>query len=379
MAKPLGTLADLAKICEVHPSTVSRVLNNSNKGRFSVSPDVRQRIIEAAAKLQYQPSVAARNLTVGKTQLIAVMGLGGFYSDHVGPIEHAVSAMGKALDRAGYEICVQLVSTRHGPYAMPPLRVDGAVAIFAQSEADIDALDTLGVPYVTVHGVTGKRGSSVSFDDARGTRIALKHLVDLGHRRIAYLGNLSIGAKHPSVRERREAYYAASFEMGFEIPQVALQTMPPGTEWEAYYAPFVRSAIIEGGATAVLAYSHQGALGLMRTAHDLGLKVPDDFSLVCFNNEPSARLSIPSLTAVDLPAARMGELAAEILIRAMTSPSPMTPVHVRLDESLVPRESTSRPKTHLSPRSSHDQGMVVGDRAATVTLASTSPGDVAVI
>ena len=120
--------------------------------------------------------------------------------------------------------------------------------------------------------------------------------------------------------------------------------LPAETAWDSYYEPFIRRAIIDGGATAVLTYSHQGALSLLRHAHDLGLKVPDDFSLICFNNEPVVRLSIPSITAIDVPSTRMGQLAAEILLRQMSSADPVPPVRMRLDEMLIVRESTARPK-----------------------------------
>jgi len=88
--------------------------------------------------------------------------------------------------------------------------------------------------------------------------------------------------------------------------------------WDSYYEPFLRRTVMEGKATAVLAYSHYGALSLLRTAHDLGLSVPKEFSLVCFNNEPVISLSIPSLTAVDVPSAAMGEAAAQILLQGMS-------------------------------------------------------------
>src|ERR1700733_11958059 len=82
--------------------------------------------------------------------------------------------------------------------------------------------------------------------------------------------------------------------------------------WDSYYEPFLKHAVIEGRATAVLSYSHYGALSLLRTAHDMGLSVPADFSLACFNNEPMLALAVPSITAVDLPSAPMGKAAAEL-------------------------------------------------------------------
>src|SRR5687768_5253079 len=90
--KSNGTLNEVARLCDVSQSTVSRVLNNSKAGRFSVSPQVRDRILHAARELNYRPSFAARNLAVNKTKLVAVLGVQGLWSDRVGPVEEAVGA-----------------------------------------------------------------------------------------------------------------------------------------------------------------------------------------------------------------------------------------------------------------------------------------------
>jgi len=343
MPRGLGTLAEVARQCEVSTSTVSRVLNNKRQGRFSVSEDVRIRVLRVAQELNYRPSMAARNLAVVKTKLVAVMGVAGIWSDRVGPVEEAVGAMAESLDNAGYDIYISFMSRRHSPFDLPPLRVDGIVAVGPRNVEMLSALDLSGVPYVSINGLTGEKGSSVNPDDAKGTRLALKHLYDLGHRRIAYLDHWSIDATHPSVAERREAYHESAKTLGFSIPEMNLPMLPANTAWDSFYEPFVRRAIIEEKATAVLAYSHQGALSLLRTAHDLGLKVPSDFSLACFNNEPSVRLAVPSITAVDVPSARMGQVAAEILLQQMSSEEHKPPVRLKLDESLIARESSAPP------------------------------------
>src|SRR5581483_3746709 len=100
-----GSLMEVARRCAVSQSTVSRVLNNSKHGRFSVSSEVREKIVRVARELNYRPSIAARNLAVTKTRLVAVLGVAGIWSDRVGPLEEAVGALAKALDGAGYEIC----------------------------------------------------------------------------------------------------------------------------------------------------------------------------------------------------------------------------------------------------------------------------------
>jgi DNA-binding LacI/PurR family transcriptional regulator len=106
----------------------------------------------------------------------------------------------------------------------------------------------------------------------------------------------------------------------------------------------LRTAVIEGKATAVLAYSHFAALSLLRAAHNHGISVPGDFSLVCFNNVPVLKLTTPSLTAVDVPSGAMGQAAAELLLRAMDEKDSIVPRFRKLEEKLIVRESTSAPK-----------------------------------
>lgn len=343
MAKKPGSLVDVARRCAVSQSTVSRVLNNTRQGRFSVSQEVRDRIIQVAGEMNYRPSVAARNLAATETKLIAVLGVGGIWADRIGPGELAVGALSQVLDAAGYELCVQFYSQRHSVFAPPALRVDGVVVVSVADVADLAALEQSGLPYVSINGLVGPRGSRVTPDDVRGTRLVLRHLHDLGHRKIAYLDHWSVDAVHPSVFDRRETFAKCAAEMNFEAAVVKVPMLPANTPWDSYYEPFLRDAVIRQGATAVLAYSHHGALALMRVAHDLGLSVPKDFSLACFNNELAVQLSIPSLTAVDVPAARMGQVAGELLLRQLNGSSgeKSEPIELRLEETLVVRESTA--------------------------------------
>ena len=344
MARTPSNLKEVALRCSVAPSTVSRVLNNSKPGRFSVSQPVRERILRVAEELNYRPSIAARNLTVTKTHLIAVLGVSRIESDHVGPQEEAIGAMAKALDVEGYEICAQFISLRHGPFEMPPLRVDGIVAVGPTSLQDLQVLEHIDVPYVSLDGVVGSRGMQVIPDDAQGTRIAIQHLMTLGHKRIAYLDNPSISATHASVFTRRDAFARAMAEFGLESPAIERPQLPNEVSWDSTYEPFLQRAVIEGKATAVLAYSHFAALSLLKTAHNRGIFVPRDFSLVCFNNVPVLKLTMPSLTAVDVPSAAMGQAAAEMLLHAINEKNPAGPRCRKLEEQLIVRESTSTPK-----------------------------------
>ncbi len=345
MSKPSGSLMEVARRCEVSLSTVSRVLNNAQQGRFSVSPAVRAKILKVARELNYRPNIAGRNLSGSKTRLVAVLGLRDFWSDQVGPTEEAVGAMAQKIHRSEYGICMQFMMPGQGAYDPLPLRVDGVVAVSPSKLEDLARLEQSGIPYISIGGVAGPNGIEVLADDADGTRQALEHLVGLGHRQIAYLDNPSVVACHLSVFSRRQAFAEAASEMNFQIAQADLPQLAPGLPWDSYYEPFLRQAVIKGRATAVLAYSHFGALSLLRKAHDLGLSVPGDFSLVCFNNEPVLTVSVPSITAIDVPSVSMGHAAAELLLAAMEATTPPTTRKLMLRESLVVRESTKAPRS----------------------------------
>jgi LacI family transcriptional regulator len=142
---------------------------------------------------------------------------------------------------------------------------------------------------------------------------------------------------------RREAFLRLSKELGFEVPTLNLPAVGADLEWGPVYEPFLRQAVIEWRATAVLTYSHFGAIALVRKAHDLGLTVPRDFSIVCFNNEPVLSLAIPSITAVDVPSVKMGQTAAELLLGQMNGKENDQPTSIKLTETLIRRESTTAP------------------------------------
>jgi LacI family transcriptional regulator len=346
MIRKGGTLVEVARQCAVSQSTVSRVLNNSRQGRFSVSVEVRERIVRTAQELNYRPSVAARNLAATKTNLVAVLGVHSMGSEQVGPVERAIEAFAHKLDDSGYEICMSFLSSRHAAFDLPQLRVDGVVAVNASSPDDLLALEQSGVPYISMNGAMAPNGSLVSPDDVGGTRAALQHLIELGHRKIAYLDHPGADARHPSVYDRRQAFFGAQQQLGFSAPAESLTPLPPFASWDSYYEPFITRMILHGRATAVLAYSHYSALSLLRRAHDMNLTVPKDFSLICFNDEPIVSLAVPALTAIACPSVEMGEMTAELLLARMNGENPPEPQSRRLKETLVARESTAPPPQH---------------------------------
>jgi LacI family transcriptional regulator len=337
------SITEVARRCSVNKSTVSRVLNNTKLGRYTISSALRNRILKVAQELNCRPSAAARSLSDTPTHLIGVLGVGGIWPDHVGPEEESIDAMAKSLDAHGYEICMQFTSIRRGLFDLPPLRVDGIVTVGATNLDDLQKLEESGLPYVSVNGVVGPHGTQVIPDDTQGTRMAVEYLKSLGHKRIAYFDNPTIAASHPGIFARRKSFAASLREFGLESPPSDLPNLPKDVPWDSAYAPFLKDAIVEGGATAVLAYSHFIAISLLRVGHDMGLRVPNDFSLMCFNNVPFLKLTTPALTAIDLPSGAMGQAAAEMLLQAISKGKRISRKTRKLKETLIIRESTAAP------------------------------------
>jgi DNA-binding LacI/PurR family transcriptional regulator len=343
MVKGTTTLKQIADRCSVDTSTVSRVLNNSHDRRFSVSQAVRNRIFNVTKELDYRPNVAARNLSVRKTHLIAVLGISKIEYGHIGPREESISALIKAFDVKGYDICVQLLRLRREAFEMPPLRVDGIVAVGPTSLDDLQTLEISDLPYVSLNGVVGARGSQVVANDCQGMWIAIEHLKSLGHTRIVYLNNPCDSSFHSHNLPRDAIFAQMMLDYGLQSPIVNLAKLT-GMEFEDFsYEQFLRRSVIENKSTAVIADSHIIALSILRAAHDLSLTVPGDFSLICFNNMPELKFAIPSVTAVELPSAAMGCAAAELLFCAINKENCKKPRRIMLDETLILRESTAAP------------------------------------
>lgn len=329
-------LTDIARICGVSAATVSRVLNRD--AHFSARPEVRQRIIEVAQQMGYAPDLAARNLNRGKTHIIGVFG--SPYT-HLGEgINDALfQGIGEAMRSRDYDVFFELSSPEPTDRALPFWRFDGAILIQSPRPEVVAELDRRRVPYVTVNEIVGKPVASVLVDDVMGTRRALEHLVGLGHRRIAYANVLKGYFQHYSVKDRHDTLVAFAQEHNLELA--------PGHDQE-FSLPevFLRQAVIEFGATAVLSYDHRIAVAILGAAYRLGLKIPEDFSLVCFNDEFPVAVVYPPLTVVAVSGQAMGRTAARLLLQVLRSGTvPDTPSQVRLPETLVVRASTAPPRS----------------------------------
>ena len=328
------TITDVAKICGVTPATVSRVLNA--KLEFSTSQAVREKIIETARKMGYVPDLAARNLNRQETHIIGV-----FASPHThiaeGINESLLDGFTSVLHSVGYDVFFEMSSMENRRHAVPFWRFDGALLMQQPKPETVAELDRRRVPYVCVNEKVGKPAAYVLADDVMGMTHALEHLLQLGHKRIAYANAQSTYFSHYSVTERYETLLSKCKKHGLELV--------PGHD-EPFSSPpeFLGSAITEHGATAVITYDHHTAVKIVGVSYGMHLRIPQDFSLICFNDVYPVGLLPPPLTAVAVSGREMGRMGADLLLNVLSSSKVGKQKEIRVPEYLVVRDSTAPPR-----------------------------------
>jgi LacI family transcriptional regulator len=338
--KKRPTIGDVAKAAGVSAATVSRVLNG--KRRFRATPEVRQRIIETARQIGYVPDLAARTLTTGSTRIVGVFT--SPYSHFSEGINDAlIQGIGSVLHDADFDVFYQLSSAMEWTHSLPFWRFDGAILLQMPRPSVVAELDRRGVPYVCINERVGHPDAYVLADDETGMRYALQHLAQLGHKRLAYANARTFYFDHYSVHERYAMLLKGTRER--QIDLAPFHDLP-----FASATVFLREVVIQGHATGIISYDHQIATELVGASYELGLRIPEDFSLICFNDVFPVKLLPPPLTAIAVAGHEMGRMGAELLLSSIGRNRPKAPHMVRVPESLIVRASTAAPVQTASHR-----------------------------
>ncbi len=330
------SLRTLGEYLNLSPATISLVLNNA-PGVRSIPQETRDRVIEAAAKFDYRPSFFARSLRKRKTFTIGVLvpELSDSYAMQV------LSGVEEHLIEEGYFYLT--ASHRRKPDLIeeyPRLFMDRSVEGFIFIDTALEK--TPGVlPAVIVAGHRKIEGvTNVVLDQKRAAELALRHLYQLGHRRIAFMR----GGSHSSdADDRWKCLMAVARDLKLEVPpelvvQLKLRVSTP----ELGYEPAIE--LIHRGAefTALLCYNDVAAIGAIRALMNHGVHVPTDVSVVGFDDIQSAAYHNPSLTTIRQPLYNMGITAARILLQRIGGHATF-PDFVPIQPDLIIRESTSPP------------------------------------
>ncbi|MDF3129982.1 LacI family DNA-binding transcriptional regulator [Kiritimatiellaeota bacterium B1221] len=326
------TIATVAKACGVAPSTVSRVLNQDKS--FSLRSEIREKVLRKAQELNYRPQLAARSLRADKTRLIGLLGSSSVHANSGLTIE-ANRALVNNLHQKGYDAFISYPNRNRPQSALPPWSFDAAVVTSGDDEGAQKLLRQSGTPFVCMNAADPGENWAVVVDEGMGMSQAVDKLVQLGHRRIAYLTSQS-KKSHCSEDLREQAYET-------EMKRRELPLLTGSTDRKVVLADTLQHWVQNKEATAVIVYDHLHAVRLLREASKLDISIPNDLSVICFNNEfPVAELR-PSLTCIAIPPCKLAQATTELLM-AHIETGPQAPAQrITIPVELVERESTAPP------------------------------------
>lgn len=331
------TQADVAQLAGVSRATVSYVLNRQTDGRVPISEETRRRVLEAVAELGYEPDARAQSLRSGSTKTIGLL-IPDLQNPHFWQI---INGATQEARRAGYDLL--LTSSDLDPQqeedslkALSRRRIDGLILLTAFTGLSQDLLNQMAARRLPIVMIGCKDldfdciGSNYS--DSAGEVMA--HLRQLGHERIAFIHGV---ANERSGLDRLQPYKDSLQEAGLPFDESLVAHC--GATTEDGYEAARHLLSLSPRPTAVIVINDLLALGVMRAAADLDLRIPQDFSLVSFDDIPLAGYLTPRLTTVHTEAEAIGRGAVELLLqRLQNGERPFQAVHI--PTHLVIREST---------------------------------------
>ncbi|MEU6786396.1 MULTISPECIES: LacI family DNA-binding transcriptional regulator [Nonomuraea] len=324
-------MADVAKEAGVSHQTVSRVLNDHP----NVRADTRARVEEAITRLGYRRNLVARALVTKRSRTLGVV---SFDTTLYGPAS-TIYGIEQAARTAGYFVSIvslksiDAASVRDAIDYLAEQGVDGVVVVAPQRSAG-RALENLpsGMPAVAVEGTHAADVSVVCIDQVQGARLATRHLLELGHETVWHVS----GAPDWLETEGRiEGWRAALEEAGRPVPEPLAGDWSPRAGYEAG-----KSLAAMEGVTAVFAGNDQMALGVLRALSEAGVRVPDQISVVGFDDIPESEFFSPPLTTVRQDFDVVGRHCIEVLLRQIDA-GPTAYERLVVPPSFVVRSSTS--------------------------------------
>jgi LacI family transcriptional regulator len=330
------TSADVAARAGVSRTTVSFVLND--RPGANISPSTRERVLLAATELGYHPHAPARILAGGKSHILGfVLRQSAEQVAGDAALAETLRGLAAAARAAGFRVMVEPLDPEGGSYEalLRSQHVDGLVV--SGPRIDDDGLVRLardGFPIVLQGSLPGLDVASVDIDNLSGARRAVEHLIGLGRRRIACITNAPLA--YTAARERRDGYRAALEAAGLPYDEtlVAEAAFDAGSGHRA-----MAKLLRRGRVDAAFVASDVVAFGAIAAIREAGLRVPDDVSVVGFDDIPLAAFFDPPLTTVRLPAFDLGLAAGTALLDRVAGRS--LPDRTLLPTELIVRSSTS--------------------------------------
>lgn len=330
-------MAEIAALAGVSKPTVSKVMN----GQPGVAPATRERVERVIAESGYVRHGAARALSAGRAgsvNLVVKEIDNAYFSEIIRGVE-------ETLERAGLSMVLTAThdeASRHRRWMARVVEhgTDGAILVLPDEHfAHLEELRRHGIPVALVddRGESPPGVPSVGATNFAGGFAATEHLLSLGHRRVAMIS----GPAFKSTRERAAGYRTALQEAG--IPPEPLLEKPGGFVAGTGYEAARELLRLQDPPTAIFTGNDLQAMGVYRALYEAGLRIPDDVSVLGFDDLPFARLLTPALTTVRQPVREMGALATRMLLRTIAGEK-LESTRVELATSLIVRESSAAPR-----------------------------------
>ncbi len=336
------TIKDIARIAQLDISTVSRALNGSNR----VNAATRERVAAVAARLGYHKNEIAQSLVTRSSRIIGLI-----VPDISNPFFAEVTkGVGSVGGHNGYDIILcdsnwDAEREREQIKVLRRKRVAGIIIHFAQEVQPAYARELLSMdlPLVEMGNCSPHDGFyHVSIDNVVAAHAATAYLVSLGHRRIAHVtGDMSgMQRNYRILLDRISGYRQALEEAGIPFDEKLVINTLPGVQ-DAYMniAPFLRQ---DRSVTALFAASDVMALGAYRAIYEAGLRIPEDISVVGFDNIEVAGILRPALTTFEQPRFDLGQAAGDMLVRLINEDAPKAPGLLLRSRGLIVRESCAQ-------------------------------------
>lgn len=329
------SLKELAEHLGLNPATISVVLNDV-PGR-SIPQATRDRIKAAAKKFNYQPNLLARSLRSRRTLTIGILvpELGDGYHTQV------MSGIGDQLMKAGY-----FYFTAHHRHKRNLIEEYSRMLV-GRGAQGIIAIDTvlehpMSVPVVAVAGHRHIEGvTNVLLDHVRAAELALNHLYALGHRKIAFMRGQPFSSDSD---ERWKSLVAVAAGLGLEIkPELVVGLEKDMSSPELGYPVVQQLLAARQPFTALVAFNDISAIGAIRALQDVNLHVPEDVSVIGFDDIKAAAFTLPRLTTINQPLEEIGRIATQALLNRIHNTA-QPGDEITVEPELVVRESTGRAK-----------------------------------
>jgi DNA-binding LacI/PurR family transcriptional regulator len=328
-------LRDIAKHAGVSISTASRVLSNAG----GISESVQEHVLRVAADLGYKKSDDNETSQLRNVTLLTSLHLGStidpFHADVLNGVELACGEAGVHLSYATFNNGAstdEKVLTR-----LQNNQIDGLLLLSLDDSHVIEQIRSLNIPIVMIN-IDNPELAEDAFlpDNYQGSRLAMRHLLDNGHKRILHITQ----SKRRTIRLRTETYKTALAEAGIRYDPKLIVECEINPE-ETYQVITNRLAQSELDFTAVFCANDLSAMGFMRAAQDSGLSIPQDVSVIGFDDVASAAFLSPPLTTIRIETKELASLSVRRLIERARTPD-LIPIRVLLSCNLVERRSVAR-------------------------------------